>query len=72
MTLKRNKADKWISQADYLQGELISEVKHEYIDGSVYAMSVEDIYFRVDNDDVKSFLKNTPSLWKMCKAVYRR
>lgn len=27
-----------VSVADYLQGELLSEIKHEYIDGEVYAM----------------------------------
>ena len=39
MALKLNKAAEWISEVDYLQGELISEMKHEYIDGSVYAMA---------------------------------
>lgn len=29
----------FISQKDYLAGELISEVKHEYIGGDVYAMA---------------------------------
>jgi Uma2 family endonuclease len=28
----------WISVDDYLQGELTSEVRHEYVGGSVYAM----------------------------------
>ncbi|MCQ8117944.1 Uma2 family endonuclease [Methylomonas rosea] len=28
-----------VSVADYLQGELVSEIKHEYINGEVYAMS---------------------------------
>lgn len=28
-----------ISEADYLAGEKVSEIKHEYIDGYVYAMS---------------------------------
>jgi len=28
-----------LSEEDYLEGELISEVRHEYIDGTVYAMS---------------------------------
>lgn len=28
-----------ISETDYLEGEKISEIKHEYIDGYVYAMS---------------------------------
>jgi Uma2 family endonuclease len=39
MALKDKKETEWISVADYLQGELISEVKHEYIDGFVYAMA---------------------------------
>mgnify|MGYP000653402417 CR=1 FL=1 len=28
-----------ISEQEYLDGELLSEVKHEFIDGSVYAMA---------------------------------
>lgn len=28
-----------ISEEEYLQGELISDIKHEFIDGEVYAMS---------------------------------
>jgi Uma2 family endonuclease len=39
MALKDKKETEWISVADYLQGELISDVKHEYIDGCVYAMA---------------------------------
>lgn len=39
MALKLNKAAEWISETEYLEGELISEVKHEYIDGSVYALA---------------------------------
>lgn len=29
----------WISEGDYLAGELLSEIKHEYVDGQVYAMA---------------------------------
>lgn len=29
----------WLSEEDYLAGEQISEIKHEYIDGQAYAMS---------------------------------
>ena len=29
----------YISEQEYLEGEKISEIKHEYIDGSVYAMA---------------------------------
>lgn len=32
-------ADHHISQEDYLQGELASEIRHEYVAGNVYAMS---------------------------------
>jgi Uma2 family endonuclease len=28
-----------ISEDDYLSGELVSEIKHEYVDGAVYAMA---------------------------------
>ena len=28
-----------ISEEEYLQGEAVSDIKHEYIDGYVYAMS---------------------------------
>jgi len=31
--------DNYISEQDYLEGEKISEIKHEYIDGNVYAMA---------------------------------
>jgi len=31
--------DTWISEEEYLEGELTSEVKHEYIDGKVFAMA---------------------------------
>lgn len=39
MALKPDKAAEWISEAEYLEGELISEVKHAYINGFVYAMA---------------------------------
>lgn len=38
MSLKL-KQEEWLSEAAYLQGELHSETKHEYIDGVVYAMT---------------------------------
>lgn len=31
--------DDFISEQEYLEGEKISEIKHEYIDGEVYAMA---------------------------------
>lgn len=33
------KQQEWLSEEAYLQSELLSEVKREYIDGAVYAMS---------------------------------
>ena len=47
------KSDNWVS-SHYFMGD---EVTFESLGLS---LSVEDIYFRVDNDDVKSFLKNAP------------
>lgn len=38
MTLELKQEHEWISEEDYLQSELLSETKHEYIDGAVYAM----------------------------------
>ncbi|MDD5228681.1 MAG: Uma2 family endonuclease [Methylococcales bacterium] len=38
MNLPNHKTD-YISEQDYLEGEKISEIKHEYIDGEVYAMA---------------------------------
>ena len=37
MSLKH--VHKQISEAEYLQGELLAETKHEFIDGQVYAMA---------------------------------
>jgi len=34
-----NYAEHHISEAEYLDGEKISEIKHEFIDGAVYAMA---------------------------------
>jgi Uma2 family endonuclease len=39
MALTDKKEREWISVEEYLQGERVSDVKHEYIDGHVYAMS---------------------------------
>jgi hypothetical protein len=39
MALKQKDEGLRISEDEYLQGELISDVKHEYIDGIVYAMA---------------------------------
>jgi Uma2 family endonuclease len=34
-----NPAHEQISEEDYLQGELLAEIKHEYIDGEVHVMA---------------------------------
>ncbi len=39
MALESKQQAEWLSEAAYLQGELTSETKHEYIDGAVYAMA---------------------------------
>jgi len=53
-----------ISESDYLQGELISEVKHELIDGYAYAMAGASIsHNRIVTNitgEFHSSLKNTP------------
>ena len=33
------RAPEWISPEEYLEGELSSEVRHEYVDGHIYAMA---------------------------------
>lgn len=33
------KSTNWISLAEYLEGERVSESRHEYVDGQVYAMA---------------------------------
>jgi Uma2 family endonuclease len=38
-TMNLNSAHGKISEAEYLQGELLAKTKHEYIDGEVYAMA---------------------------------
>ena len=38
MSLAKKREDR-ISEEEYLQGELISDMKHEYINGTIYAMS---------------------------------
>ena len=37
--MSSNPAHKQISEENYLQGELLAETKHEYIDGQVHAMA---------------------------------
>ncbi len=62
MSLKR-KAEQ-LSMHDYLEGELISQIKHEYINGEVYAMAgASSNHNRLMVNIVREFgvhLKNTP------------
>lgn len=37
--MKQQLANLWISEIEYLEGEQLSQIKHEYIDGQVYAMA---------------------------------
>ncbi len=34
-----SKSEYYISPEEYLEGEKVSQIKHEYIDGQVYAMA---------------------------------
>jgi Uma2 family endonuclease len=56
--------DNRISVEDYLQSELISEIKHEYIDGYVYAMAGTSInHNRIASNlarELGQHLKNLP------------
>ena len=47
-----------ISEEDYLEGELLSEIKHEYIDGTVYAMSGASRNHNLIVSNVLSEIKN--------------
>ena len=54
-----------MSVADYLQGELISDTKHEYLEGRVYAMAgASKNHQRIITNVVSAFsvhLRNMPS-----------
>ncbi len=54
----------WISEDDYLQGELISETKHEYVGGQVYAMAgASRNHERISSNvqgEIRSHLKEKP------------
>ena len=56
--------DNPISVEDYLQGELISDIKHEYIDGHVYAMAgASTNHGRIASNvsgELRQHLKNLP------------
>lgn len=58
------KQDEWISEDAYLQSELLSEIKREYIDGAVYAMAgASKNHQRITANVSRKFgnqLENTP------------
>ena len=64
MALKLKQEAEWISEEAYLQGELLSEIKHEYIDGAVYAMAgASKNHQRITanvSGELWTQLKNTP------------
>jgi len=51
-------ADAHITEEEYLQGELISETKHEYIGGDVYAMVGASTTHNLISSNILSELKN--------------
>jgi len=59
-----NKVDNNISREDYLSGELISEMKHELVDGHTYAMAgASTNHNRIMTNfasELRLVLKNTP------------
>ncbi|MDO9168215.1 MAG: Uma2 family endonuclease [Methylobacter sp.] len=64
MVLKLKQTDEWISEDAYLQGERLSDIKHEYIDGAVYAMAgASKNHQRITanvSGELWTQLKNTP------------
>lgn len=54
----------WISPEDYLAGERVSDIKHEYIDGEVYAMTGTSLnHNRIIGNlyaDLRAHLADTP------------
>ncbi len=64
MALEVKQPAEWLSVEAYLQGELSSEIKHEYIDGAVYAMAgTSKNHQRITANVSGEFwtpLKNTP------------
>jgi len=64
MSANLQSASVWISEEDYLIGELTSEIKHEYIDGYVYAMAgASRNHERIAGNvfgELRNFLKNKP------------
>ena len=54
----------WISEEEYLSGELVSPIKHEYINGHVYAMAgASKNHERISGNvfgEIRQFLKGSP------------
>ena len=54
----------FLSESDYLEGELISDIKHEFIDGQVFAMAdASGNHERISNNILRKFgnhLENEP------------
>ena len=48
----------WVSEQEYLDGELLSDIKHEYIDGVVFAMSAASANHNVLAGNVFGELRN--------------
>jgi len=64
MSLANKKEDE-ISEDEYLEGELISDIKHEYVTGYVYAMAGASVKHNLISNNIvrelSSKLKNTNS-----------
>lgn len=64
MALKHKDENLPISEDEYLQGELIADIKHEYIDGHAYAMAdVSKNHERITGNifaEFRSLLRKTP------------
>ncbi len=60
-------AHKPITEQDYLQGELVAEFKHEFIDGEVYAMAGASEYHNLLSGNIFTELKNQLKL-KPCRT----
>lgn len=54
----------WISIEDYLAGEMVSEIKHEYVDGQVFAMTGASLnHDRIAGNvfgELRNHLRNQP------------
>ncbi len=52
------KAENYISEFEYLEGEKISDVRHEYIDGEVFAMAGSSVRHNRIAMNIANFLYN--------------